>query len=139
MSDRNQAGSVRQMRLVVETDDLESAVAFYRDALGLEEALVVDSEDGARVVVLDAGRATLELINPAQGSLIDRLEVGSDVSRGIRVAFEVEDSRQATEDLVAAGAELIAPPVETPWHSLNSRLEGAAGLQLTLFQQLQPE
>jgi catechol 2,3-dioxygenase-like lactoylglutathione lyase family enzyme len=68
---------VRQMRLVVEADDLEAAEAFYRDVLGLEESLVVDSEGGARVVVLEAGRATLELVNPEQRKLIDRLEVGA--------------------------------------------------------------
>ncbi|HEU4895407.1 MAG TPA: VOC family protein [Acidimicrobiia bacterium] len=127
------------MRLVVEAEDLEGAVAFYRDTLGLEESLAVDSEDGARVVILEAGRATLELINPAQRRLIDDLEVGREVSRSIRVAFEVDDGPGATRDLIAAGAELLAAPVETPWHSLNSRLEGPAGLQLTLFQQLQPE
>ncbi|TPX05697.1 VOC family protein, partial [Schumannella luteola] len=27
--------SARQLRLVLETDDLDAAVAFYRDALGL--------------------------------------------------------------------------------------------------------
>ena len=88
--------AVRQMRLVVETDDLDEAVAFYRDVLGLAESLVVDSEGGARVVVLEAGRATLELINPAQRLLIDEIEVGRPVSRGIRVAFEVDDATGAT-------------------------------------------
>jgi hypothetical protein len=33
----------------------------------------------------------------------------------------------------------VAPPTETPWHSLNSRLDAPAGLQITLFQQLEPE
>lgn len=131
--------SVHQMRLVVEAEDLEEAVAFYRDALGLDEALVVDSEGGARVVVLEAGRATLELVNPAQRRLIDDLEVGREVSRSIRVAFEVDDASAKTDQLTDAGAELIAAPVETPWHSLNSRLEAPAGLQITLFQQLEPE
>lgn len=130
---------VRQMRLVVEADDLEAAEAFYRDVLGLEESLVVDSEGGARVVVLEAGRATLELVNPEQRRLIDQLEVGREVSRNIRVAFEVDDAADYTERLVAGGAELIAAPVETPWHSLNSRLEGPAGLQITIFEQLEPE
>ncbi|HUR15771.1 MAG TPA: hypothetical protein VMZ33_00670 [Candidatus Limnocylindrales bacterium] len=37
---------------------------------------------------------------------------------------------------MAAGASLIAPPLETPWRSLNSRLETPAGLQITLFQEL---
>jgi len=40
---------------------------------------------------------------------------------------------------VAAGATLIASPIETPWGSLNSRLDAPAGLQLTLFQELVPE
>jgi hypothetical protein len=39
---------------------------------------------------------------------------------------------------VAGGAELIARPVETPWQSLNARLNGPAGLQLTLFEELVP-
>ena len=127
--------TVRQLRLVVEAEDFEEAVAFYRDALGLEEEFVVDSEGGARVVALQAGRATLEIVNPAQRRLIDELEVGREVSRSIRVAFEVDDAAAMTDKLVAVGASLIAAPTETPWQSLNSRLEAPAGLQLTLFEE----
>ena len=57
----------------------------------------------------------------------------------IRVALQVPDAASATDRAVAAGAELIARPVETPWQSLNARLNGPAGLQLTLFQELDPE
>lgn len=128
--------TVRQLRLVVEAEDFEGAVAFYRDALGLAEEFAVDSEGGARVVALQAGRATLEIINPAQRRLIDELEVGEEVSRPIRVAFEVDDAAAKTGELVAAGASLIAAPTRTPWQSLNSRLEAPADLQLTIFQGL---
>jgi predicted enzyme related to lactoylglutathione lyase len=128
---------VKQLRLVVEADDFDGAVAFYRDVLGLREEFFVESEDGARVMALQAGRATLEIVNPAQRRLIDDLEVGREVSRSIRVAFEVADSNLATDQLIAAGAELIASPTETPWRSLNSRLEGPAGLQITLFEELE--
>ena len=127
---------VRQLRLVVEADDFDEAVAFYRDVLGLGEEFFVESEGGARVIALQAGRATLELVNPAQRQLIDDLEVGRRVSRSIRVAFEVTDVASATDHVVSAGAELIAPPTETPWRSLNSRLEAPAGLQITLFEEL---
>lgn len=127
---------VRQLRLVVEADDFEQAVAFYRDTLGLTEEFYVESEGNAQVLALQAGRATLELVNPAQRKLIDQLEVGREVSRSIRVAFEVADVRAVTELLVEAGADLIATPVETPWRSLNSRLEAPAGLQITLFEEL---
>lgn len=132
------ARRVKQMRLVVEAEDYDAAVAFYRDVLGLPEELVVAGEGGAHVTILDAGRATLELANPAQRRYIDEVEVGRHVAPRIRVAFEVEDAREATAALTAAGATEIAPPTETPWRSLNSRLAAPAGLQLTLFQELDP-
>jgi predicted enzyme related to lactoylglutathione lyase len=128
--------SVRQLRLVVEAEDFDEAVTFYRDGLGLAEEFSVESDGGARVMALEAGRATLEIVNPAQRRLIDHLEVGREVSRQIRVAFEVDAVDTATDAVVAAGAELIAPPTETPWRSRNSRLEAPAGLQLTLFEEL---
>ena len=140
-SSRGQPGSpftVQQLRLVVETDDFDAAVAFYRDALGLPEEFYVETDD-ARVIALQAGRATLELVNPAQRRLIDQLEVGHEVSRSIRVAFEVTDSDAATEAVTGGGAELVAPPTETPWRSLNARLEAPAGLQITLFEELDAE
>jgi len=127
---------VRQLRLVVEADDFDEAVEFYRDVLGLTEEFYLESDGDARVVALQAGRATLEIVNPAQRLLIDRLEVGRDVSRSIRVAFEVTDASLVTGELVAGGAELVASPTETPWGSLNSRLEAPAGLQITLFEEL---
>ena len=131
------APEVRQLRLVVETDDFEEAVAFYRDTLGLAEEFYIESEGNARVMALQAGRATLEIVNPSQRRLIDQLEVGREVSRSIRVAFQVADATSATARLAAAGADLIAPPTETPWRSLNSRLEAPAGLQITLFEELE--
>ncbi len=127
---------VLQMRLVVEAEDYEEAVAFYRDALGSGEELVVDGPDGERVTILDVGRATLELSNPAQVDMIDRVEVGRRVAPRLRVAFEVADARGVTDQLVAGGAELVAEPTLTPWNSLNARLEGPAGLQLTVFEEL---
>jgi lactoylglutathione lyase len=104
--------------------------------LGAAEELYVDSGDGAKVTILDMGRATLELSTPEQVELIDRVEVGRRVSPRIRVALEVTDAMGMTERLTLAGAELVAPPTRTPWDSLNSRLEGPAGLQLTLFEEL---
>jgi predicted enzyme related to lactoylglutathione lyase len=127
---------VRQMRLVVEAPDFDEAVRFYRDVLGLEEELAVAGPDGARVMILAAGRATLELANPEQKRFIDTVEVGRQVAPPYRVAFEVEDVEGATRRLVDGGATLIASPVETPWGSRNARLSGPANLQLTLFQEV---
>lgn len=137
MDNKSTKQNVLQLRLVIEADDFEKAVGFYRDALGMEEEFFVESEDGALVMALKAGRATLEIINTSQRHLIDKIEVGRDVSRSIRLGFEIADARSATDSLVQAGAELIAGPTETPWGSLNSRLEAPAGLQITLFEELE--
>lgn len=126
----------RELRLAVTAPDYEEALRFYRDVLGAEVELQVHGEAGEKVTILDVGRATLELSNPAQVDMIDRVEVGHRVSPHLRVAFEVTDAEQSTHDLVEAGAELVAPVTRTPWDSLNSRLQGPAGLQLTLFQEL---
>jgi predicted enzyme related to lactoylglutathione lyase len=125
-----------QMRLVVEATDYEEAVRFFRDVLGLPEELAVSGPDGAEVTILQAGRATLELANSAQKRFIDEVEVGRQVAPRLRVAFEVADSAETTDRLVSAGATLVAPPVETPWRSLNARLDVPAGLQVTLFHEL---
>jgi lactoylglutathione lyase len=130
--------AVRQMRLVVTADDYQEALAFYRDVLGLNE-LGAFAAEGGHVTILDAGRATLELTDPAHAAYIDRVEVGERVAGHIRVAFEVEDSAEVTRRLEEAGARVLAEPVKTPWNSLNARLEGPAGLQLTLFEELEPE
>jgi lactoylglutathione lyase len=127
---------VRQLRLVVEATDFDEAVAFYRDVLGLDVELDLQSDGGAHVVILQAGRATLEISNPAQVDLIDGVEVGRRVSPHLRVAFEVSDVATTTTRLTEAGAALIAAPTRTPWRSLNARLTAPAGLQLTLFEEL---
>jgi catechol 2,3-dioxygenase-like lactoylglutathione lyase family enzyme len=129
--------SVIQMRVVVEAEDYDEAVRFYRDVLGLPEEAAFEGDGGARVAILDAGRATLEIANPAQKRMIDAVEVGRDVAPKIRVAFEVADGPATTDELVSAGAALIAAPRETPWRSLNSRLAAPAGLQITIFQELE--
>jgi predicted enzyme related to lactoylglutathione lyase len=131
-----EARRVLQMRLVVEVTDYEEAVAFYRDVLGADVELQVHGDGGEKVTILDVGRATLELSNPAQVDMIDRVEVGRRVSPRMRVAFEVGDVDTATAQLEAAGADLLAAPTGTPWESVNSRLEAPAGLQVTLFQEL---
>ncbi|MGJ7442933.1 VOC family protein [Aquipuribacter sp. MA13-6] len=129
---------VRQLRLVVEAADYDQAVAFYRDVLGLPEQAAFQGEGGARVAILDAGRATLEIANPAQKRMIDDVEVGRQVAPTLRVAFEVDDAVATTRALLDAGAQQVAPPTQTPWRSVNARLQAPAGLQITVFHEQEP-
>ena len=124
--------NVTELRIALTVEDFDRAVAFYRDALGLEQ--IADwSADAGKVVVLEAGRATLELFDHAQAEAVDAIEAGRRVSGTVRFAVQVEDSVAVAERLVAAGAERVAEPVIAPWGDRNARVKAPDGMQLTLF------
>lgn len=118
--------------MALTVDDFDAAVAFYRDALGLEQLADWTSDDG-RVVLLEGGRATLELFDERQAAYVDGIEAGRRVSGPVRLAVQVPDAEAAARRLVEAGAEAVAPPVETPWGDRNARVRAPDGMQLTLF------
>src|SRR5690349_3612808 len=84
--------NVTELRVALTVKDFGQALAFYRDALGLEQLADWSSESG-RVVVLDAGRATLELFDDAQAETVDAIEAGRRVSGTVRLAMQVADSQ----------------------------------------------
>jgi catechol 2,3-dioxygenase-like lactoylglutathione lyase family enzyme len=119
---------VRELRVALTVDDYEQALRFYRDAFGLP---VVD--DWGNGAVLDAGRATLEVLSRQAAAHTDEVEVGERVAGPVRLALEVGDSAATAETLTAAGAERLGEPVVTPWSHRNVRLRAPDGMQLTLF------
>jgi uncharacterized glyoxalase superfamily protein PhnB len=114
------APEVTELRVALAAPDFDEALAFYRD-------------DGGRVVVLEAGRATLELFDEVQAETVDRIGAGRRVSGTVRLALEVPDSEATARRLVAAGAEETAAAVTTPWGDRNARVRAPDGMQLTLF------
>jgi lactoylglutathione lyase len=126
---------VSELRLVVTASEYDAAVRFYRDVLGLPQVDDFSSPNG-QVILMDAGRATIEIVDTRQAEYIDEVEVGRRVAGPIRVALRVRDAAKTTNDLTAAGATVLAEPTVTPWNSLNARLAAPAGLQLTLFEEL---
>jgi len=82
---------VAELRVALTVRDFEQAIALYRDALGLRQIADWSSERG-RVVVLEAGRATLELLDEAQAGFVDEIEAGERVAGDVRLALEVGDS-----------------------------------------------
>jgi predicted enzyme related to lactoylglutathione lyase len=127
------AGHPTELRLVITAEDWPAAVAFFRDALNLPEAADFSGDDG-RVLLLDAGRATVEIADAAGAAHIDAVEVGHRVAPALRVAVAVPDAVAATERAKAAGGTVVAPPTSTLWGSLNARLDAPGGVHLTLFQ-----
>src|SRR5262249_30257312 len=124
--------SVTELRGALTVRGFGEALAFYRGTLGLEQVADGSSETG-RVVVLDAGRATLELLDDAQAGTVDAIEAGRRVSGTVRLALEVANSEDMARRLVAAGAAQVAPAVVTPWGDRNARVRAPDGMQLTLF------
>jgi catechol 2,3-dioxygenase-like lactoylglutathione lyase family enzyme len=123
---------VWELRVALTVEDFDGALRFYRDALGLEEVADWSSESG-RVIVLAAGRATLELLDEAQAATVDATEAGGRVAGTVRLAIEVPDRTETADRLVAAGADRVAPPVTTPWGDRNARVRAPDGMQLTFF------
>ena len=125
------ASSVSELRLVVTAADWDAAVALYRDALGLSQVADFSGEQG-RVILLEAGRATIEVMDADQAAYGDDLEVGRRVTPALRVALRVPDADATTRRLAEAGAEVVADATATPWGSRNARLD-TPPLHLTVF------
>lgn len=123
---------VQEFRITLTVDDFDAAVRLYRDALGLPEVADWSSDEG-RVLLLDAGRATLELFDERQAAMVDDLEVGERVSGTVRFALRVPDADATARRLVGVGATSVAPAVDTPWGDRNARVATPDGMQLTLF------
>ena len=121
-----------ELRVALTVLDFDQAVAFYRDALGLEQIADWSSDDG-RVILLEAGTATLELFDERQAESVDRIEAGRRVSGPVRLAIRVDDVDGVSAQLIAAGADAVAEPVVPPWGGRNARLRTPDGMQLTLF------
>lgn len=129
----NSNDPVHELRVAITTSDYVRLVKFYCDGLGIEPAAIWNNGQG-QALVLNMGKATLEIFDEAQAATIDDLEAGRRISRQIRFALQVPDLKAAMERLLAHGAILIHPPIMTPWGDYNVRLQDPDGMQITLFQ-----
>ena len=95
-------------RVSIAVQDMATALAFYRDALGLP---VIDDreleEHGLKLVRLDAGRTIIELMQPTgtAGPVADFLRRHGE---GLHhIALEVDDIELELRTLLARGTELL--------------------------------
>jgi hypothetical protein len=80
-----QGKPILQLRVALTARDYEQLLAFYSAGLGVEPAQSW-SNDGGRAVLLELGKAALEIFDEAQAQAIDRIEVGRRVSGEVRFA-----------------------------------------------------
>ena len=127
---------VAELRVALTTGDYERLVKFYCDGLGIEPAQLWNNGQG-RAMILDMGKATLEIFDEVQAQTIDQIEAGKRLSGQVRFAIQVPDLEAAIERLSAHGAIVVHPPVITPWGDYNVRLQDPDGMQVTLFQKIE--
>jgi catechol 2,3-dioxygenase-like lactoylglutathione lyase family enzyme len=128
-----QKRTVLEMRVALTTSDFDRLRNFYCDGLGIDPSQFWDNDQG-RAVILDLGRATMEIFDESQANTVDEIEAERRVSGQIRFAFQVPDLLKAMERLLDQGAILVHEPVMTPWGDYNVRLQDPDGIQITLFQ-----
>lgn len=128
---------ILELRVALTSADFEKSVHFYCEALGIQPVARWQNGQG-HALVLDLGQASLELFDDAQAEAVDQIEVGARLSGQVRFALQVPDLDAAIQRLLVHGAELVHPPVLTPWGDLNARLQDPDGIQITLFQKKQP-
>lgn len=121
-----------QFRVAITTQEYQRLVKFYCEGLGIEPAAIWNN--GGQALLLEMGAATLEIFDEDQAASVDEIEAGKRVSGPIRFAIQVPDIESAVSRLLAHGAELVHPPVVTPWGDRNVRLQDPDGMQITLFQ-----
>ena len=120
-----------ELRVALTVADFDEAIRFYRDALGLEQLADWSSETG-RVILLGAGRATLELLDEAQAETVDAIEAGTRVS-----GWCASRSRSPTVTRLRGGSSMRGASSRAARdHAMgrsDARVRAADGMQLTLF------
>ncbi|MGB9777559.1 MAG: methylmalonyl-CoA epimerase [Anaerolineae bacterium] len=95
--------------IAIAVRDLEAALAFYRDALGLEVTQRREvPEEGVEIAFLPAGEGEIELLRPLdpEGGVARFLEKRGE---GLHhICLRVDDIAAAMERLRAAGAILLS-------------------------------
>ena len=119
---------IRHISAIAEVvDDVDAAVAFYRDVLGL----TVEHQPGG-------GYATVEISGALHFSIWSRSaaaeatygdEAAADrIPLGFSVEFEVDSVDDATDAIGERGWQVVQPPKKEPWGQSTSRFMLPSGM-----------
>ena len=118
-------------RCFVQVHDPDLALAFYRDALGLELRNDV-ARDGFRWITVGAGPqpgVEIVLTNYVNGSPADGDALAALLAKGTLngVHFHTDDLDASFEKVRASGAEIVQEPAEQPWGVRDCAVRDPAG------------
>ena len=113
-------------KIAVVTDDVEGAVAFYTQVLGLEVIERFPKEDDEDFVFLKAGAVKLELMPKKTMEAPEGFH---------HISFEVESVDAAFEELKSKGVKILREPFDARIEGLRlAFFEGPDGVRLQLFE-----
>ena len=123
----------------VTVNDVDEAITFYRDALGLEPRNDVAS-DGHRWVTLGtAGQQGLEIVlsephagrSQADGDALQEL-----LTKGVlpSTVFRTDDLDATFEKVRASGAEVLQEPIDQPWGPRDCAFRDPSGNTVRIAQ-----
>jgi catechol 2,3-dioxygenase-like lactoylglutathione lyase family enzyme len=104
---------------------LDRALAFYRDALGLQ--LLETYPDAYARLKSPGGQTTIALHVLEEGMRLDR------DTQGIRLYFEIDSLDAFCEELVGRGVTFEQPPADMPWGWRQAYLRDPDGHEISLY------
>ncbi|MCD2465431.1 VOC family protein [Streptomyces sp. MBT42] len=133
--------NVKLSQCFIAVDDHDKALAFYRDALGLEVRNDVGFEGMRWVTVGSPAQPDVEIVleppladpnaSPADRQAVAEL-LGKGMLRG--VIFSTEDVDATFEQVRAAGGEVLQEPVDQPYGVRDCAFRDPAGNMLRFTQ-----
>lgn len=124
----------------ITVNDIDAALVFYRDGLGLEVKSNVESGEHRWVTLGTSTQPGLEIVlsdphagrSPADGNLIQEL-----LTKGVMpmTVFSTDDLDGVFEQVRATGAEVLQEPIEQPWGPRDCAFRDPSGNMIRLSQQ----
>jgi predicted enzyme related to lactoylglutathione lyase len=121
VADKGQATRLRHV--LCPASDIEQAVRFYTEGLGLTVAF----QDGGRFAALDSGSGVALALTAGD----------EDVTGAVAASFKVADTGEAVRRLVSAGATLVRGPEEGP-HETRAVLRDPSGNPFVIYAPASP-
>jgi len=118
-------------RCFVQVQDPDEALAFYRDALGLDVRKDVANEGFRWITVGAPAQPDVEIVltNYVHGSPSDVDALSAMLAKGALngVHFHADDLEATFEKLRAAGAEVVQEPADQPWGVRDGAVRDPSG------------
>ena len=118
-------------RCSLQVNDPDSALEFYRDALGLDVRNDVAKESLRWITVGAPGQPDVELVltNFLNGSPADAETMAALVAKGAMngVHFHADDLDATFAQLRDAGAEIVQEPTDQPWGVRDGAVRDPSG------------